>query len=236
MPKLGAFAAGFLIAAVANTHAADINVFSAYGARSMVNTLVPEFERKTNNRIITKFEEPGVLRKAILADEAFDLVILPAGWDEVRAKIVDNPVSIARTQVGILARAEAPKPDTSSADAVKRTLLKAKSIVYTDPKTGAVNGVVFVRMIEGLGIAEEVNKKSKIVQGPPVALVANGEAELAVALGIGIGEAPGLQFAPMPSEFGATVIFSGAIAVGAKDPAATNALLQFLTSPAVAPA
>jgi molybdate transport system substrate-binding protein len=183
MHKVVIFAVGLLVATGANTSAAEINFFSANGARLMVNALVPEFEHTTNNRVITKFEEPGILRKSILDGEAFDLIILPAGWDEVRAKIAGNPISIAHTDFGILVRADAPKPDTSSNDAVKRTLLAAKSIVYTDPKTGAVTGVLFARMIERLGIANEVNKKSKIVPGPPVEFLTKGEVDLAIAFG-----------------------------------------------------
>jgi molybdate transport system substrate-binding protein len=236
MPKLGVFAVGLLIATGATVSAAEINLFSANGARLMVNALVPEFERTTKNRVITKFEEPRILRKSILDGEDFDLIILPAGWDEVRAKIAGNPVGVARTDFGILVRADAPKPDTSSNEAVKRTLLAVKSIVYTDPKTGAINGVLFARMIERLGIADEVNKKSKIVLGPPMEFLAKGEADLAVALAIGVVDFPGMQFAPMPPEFRASVTFSGAIATGTKEPAAAKALLQFLTSPAAAPA
>lgn len=234
MHKVFIFAVGLLLASGATASAAEINLFSANGARLMVNALVPEFERTTNNRVITKFEEPGILRKFILDGEAFDLIILPTGWDEVRAKITGNPISIAHTDFGILVRADAPKPDTSSNDAAKRTLLAAKSIVYTDPKTGAITGVLFTRMIERLGIADEVNKKSKIVPGPPVEFLTKGEVDLAIAFGTWVVEFPGAQFAPMPPEFQARVIFSGAIATSAKNIAAANALLQFFTGPGAA--
>ena len=201
----------------------------------MVSALTPEFERATSNRVVTKFEEPGILRKSILDGEAFDLIILPAGWDEVSTKISGNPIGIAHTEFGILVRADTPKPDTSSNDALKRTLLAAKSLVYTDPKTGAINGVLFARVIERLGIAEEINKKSKIVSGPPVAYLARGEVDLAVALSIGAVDFPNVRFVPMSPEFQARVTFSGAIGASAREPAAAKALLEFLTGPSAGP-
>jgi molybdate transport system substrate-binding protein len=171
---------GFLAVAIVGGNAAEIDLFSANGARLFVNALIPAFERTTNHRVIAKFEEPGVHRRAVLAGESFDLIILPAGWDEIHAKIAGDPISIAHTEFGFLVRTDSAKPDTSSNDAVKRALLAAKSIVYTDPKTGAINGVLFARMLERLGIADEVNKKSKIVSGPPVEFLARGEVDLAV--------------------------------------------------------
>jgi molybdate transport system substrate-binding protein len=226
---------GFLTLAIVAGNAADIDLLAANGSRLFVNPLIPVFERTTNHRVTAKFEEPGIHRKAALAGDAFDLIILPAGWEEIRAKIIGNPVGIAHTQFGFLVRADSPMPDTGSADAVKRALLAAKSIVYTDPKTGAINGVLFARMLERLGIADEVNRKSKIVTGPPVEFLAKGEVDLAVALSIGVVDFPNVRFVPMPPEFQATVTFSGAISGAAKQPVASKALLEFLIGPGAVP-
>src|SRR5712691_7909547 len=136
-------------------------------------------------------------------------------------KIAGDPIAIGHTDLGMAVLATVPKPDTSSNDATKRTLLAAKSIVYTDPKTGGIAGVLFARMIERLGIADEVNKKSKLVAGVLNAtFVVKGEADLAVQLANEILAVPGAQFVPMPPEFHTSVTFSGAIATSAKDPAA----------------
>jgi molybdate transport system substrate-binding protein len=92
-------------------------------------------------------------------------------------------------------------------------------------------------MIERLGIADEINRKSKLVAGELNAtFVVKGEADLAVQLANEILAVPGAQFVPMPPEFHASVTFSGAIAASAKDTAAAEALLQCLTSPNAAPA
>src|SRR5438874_2155394 len=82
----------------------------------------------------------------------------------------------------------------------------AKLIVYTDPKTGGISGVLFARMIERLGIAEEVNKKSKLVAGMlNASFVVKGEADLAVQLANEILAVPGAQFVPMPPDFHASI-------------------------------
>jgi len=233
--RLSVFAIGMLVAASAGANAAELKVLSAKAPRQFLEELVPQFERATNHKVIVSYDEAGIVRKRILDGDAFDVTVLPAGWDEVRAKIAGDPIGIGHTDFGMAVLASVPKPDTSSNDAVKRTLLAAKSIVTTDPKTGGIAGVLFARMIERLGIADEVNKKSKLVAGVLNATyLVNGEADLAVQLSSEILAVPGVQFLPMPPEFKTSVTFSGAIAACAKDPAAAKALLEFLTGPGAA--
>jgi len=235
MYRRAAFAIGLLIAWSMAADAADITILCANGARPVMSALAQEYERKIHDRVIIKFEEPGIIGRWILDGEPVDLVVLPAGWDQVRETIDGTPVGIAHAEFGILAATNAPKPDTSADDAVRRTLLAAKSIAYADPQTGAITGVLFVRMIERLGIADEVKKKSKIVASRQVDLITRGEADLAVAFSSAVVDVPGTQFASMPPNFQTTITFSGAIAISAKQPVAAKALLQFFTSPSAAP-
>jgi molybdate transport system substrate-binding protein len=232
MQKLTAFAIALLVAAGTSASAAEIKILSANGARLIMEALVPEFERATSNKVTISYNEAGILRKSILDGEAFDLTFLPAGWNEIQRKISGNPLPIAHTDLGMAVLANMPKPDTSSNEALKRTLLAAKSIVYTDPKTGGISGVLFAQMIEQLGIADEINKKSKVVASQINAtFVTKGEADLAVQLANEILAVPGVQFVPMSPEFHASVTFSGAIAAASKEPAVAKALIQFLTAP-----
>jgi molybdate transport system substrate-binding protein len=220
----------------ASAKAAEIRVLSANGARLMLEALVPQFESETNHRVTTEYGEAGVLRGRILEGEDFDVTVLPSGWAELRGMIADDPVAIAHTDFGMAVLADVPTPDTSSSDALKQMLLSAKSIVYTDPKTGGISGVLFSRLIERLGIADEVNKKSKLVAGVlNVSFVVNGEADLAVELANEILAVPGVQFVPMPPGFQISVTFSGAVAAKAVDPAAAKSLISFLARPAAAP-
>lgn len=218
--------------------AAELEVLSSNGARSMLAAVVPQFERTTHNKVTVSYGEGGILRTRILDGEAFDLTILSAGWETLQTsgKIAGSPVSIAHTDFGMAVRAGAPKPNTSSVDGLKRTLLAAKSIVYTDPRSGGMSGILFAGVLNRLGIAAEINKKSKLVTSVLNAqFVVKGEADLAVQLASEILAVPGAQFVPMPPQFQTSVVFSGAISARAKEPAAAKALLQYLTAPAAAP-
>jgi molybdate transport system substrate-binding protein len=236
MHKLTAFVVGLLIVTGASVNAAEIKVLSANGAKLILEALVPQFERETNSKVVISYNEAGILRKRILDGEDFDVTFLPAGWDELRGKVSGQFVAIAHTDFGMAVAASMPKPDTNTNEALKRMLLAAKSIVYTDPKTGGISGVLFVRMIERLGIADEINKKSKVVASQlNASFVVKGEADLAVQLANEILAVPGAQFVPVSPDFQASVTFSGAIAAATKEAAIGKALLQFLTTPKAAP-
>jgi len=234
--KLFTFAVGVFVAIGATAEGAEIKIISAKAAGLFLKELAPQFERVTGNKVIISYDEAGIVRKRILGGEALDVTFLPAGWEEVRKLLASDPVAIGHSDLGMALLSTVPKPDTSTNEATKRTLLAVQSIVYTDPKTGGIAGVLFARMIERLGIADEVNKKSKLVAGQLNAtFVAKGEAELAVQLSSEIREVPGVQFVPMPPEFRASVTFSGAAATAAKEPATAKAFLDFLTAPSAAP-
>src|SRR5262252_2409074 len=237
MHKVLAFAAELLVATAIAADGAEIKVISAKAAGLFLGELAPQFERATGNKVSISYDEAGIVRRRILGGEDFDVTFLPAGWEEVRKALANDPVAIGHSDLGMAVLSTAPKPDTSTNDATKRTLLAAKSIVYTDPKTGGIAGVLFARMIERLGIADEVNKKSRLVAGQlNAAFVAKGEAELAVQLSSELREVPGVQFVLMPPEFRASVTFSGAAATDANEPAIAKAFLEFLTDPSAAPA
>jgi molybdate transport system substrate-binding protein len=231
-----ALAVALTFLAGTSTQAAEIRVLSANGAKLILEALVPQFESETVNKVTTNYGGAGVLRKRILDGEAFDVAFLPAGWDEIEDKIHGDPIAIANAELGMAVLANAPMPDTSSSDALKETLLSAKSIVYTDPKTGGIDGVLFARMIERLGIADEVNKKSKLVDGALNAtFLSTGEADLVVQLANEILAVPGVQFVPMPPGFRISVTLSGAVSANTTDAAAAKSLIYFLARPAIAP-
>ena len=237
MCKLLTFAIGLFVAAGTTANSAEIKIISAKAAGLILGVLAPQFEQTTGNKVTISYDEAGIVRQRILSGEVFDVTFLPAGWDEVRGKLASDPIAIAHSELGMGVLSTAPTPDTSTNEATKRTLLAVKSIVYTDPKTGGIAGVLFARMIERLGIADEVNKKSKLVAGQLNAtFVAKGEAELAVQLSSEIREVPGVQFVPMPPDFRARVTFSAAAAVTAKEPATAKAFLDFVTAPRAVPA
>lgn len=136
-------------------------------------------------------------------------------------------------------RAGAPKPDISSPDALKRSLLAAKSISYADPAKGGASGVQFAHVLERLGIADEMKAKTKLVPGPEAPdLAARGEVEIAVAMVPEILPVRGVDLVgALPQELQNITDFSyvAGTLVAAKQMAIAKALVQFITGQAAAP-
>ena len=163
--------------------AEEIRVLSSVGIKAVVDVLGPQFEQKTKHKVTTTFDLAGVLKTRIEGGEPFDVAILtPAMIDELISKGKIAPatrVEVARTGLGLMMRAGAPKPDVSTSEAFRKTLLGAKSITYVT--TGA-SGVAFLATIEKMGIAEAIKAKSKpAANGEQVnANILNGTTEFAV--------------------------------------------------------
>jgi molybdate transport system substrate-binding protein len=163
--------------------AEDIRVLSSVGIKTVVEVLGPQFEQKTKHKVTTVFDLAGVLKTRIEGGEPFDVAILtPAFIDELISKGKVSAASrteIARTGLGLMIRAGAPKPDVSTSEAFRKTLLGAKSITYVT--TGA-SGVAFLATVEKMGIADAIKAKAKpAANGEQVnANILSGAAEFAV--------------------------------------------------------
>jgi molybdate transport system substrate-binding protein len=159
------------VAFTATTNAADIKVLSVNGVKLVLGELVSTFEQGTGHKVTVNLGEAGVLRKRIEDGESFDVAILPRTATDELAKqnkvAAGSAVNVVRAPFGMATRAGGPKLDASSLDAFKRSLLAAKSIVYTDPATGGVTGVFFARVLDELGVAKDINAKSKLTSGRP---------------------------------------------------------------------
>jgi molybdate transport system substrate-binding protein len=230
-------AAALAVSAVlisSGAHAADVKILCASGMREVVSELQPQLERTTGQRVTVSFGEAGDLRKRIQDGEIADVIVLPrivlnqvlAEGNVVPGTIVD----LAQSSMGIGVRADAPKPDISSADGLKRALLAAKSIAVTDPASGGVAGVYIADVFQRLGIAEQLKPKLKLTRGQRNAeFVAKGEAEIAIQLSNEIRIVPGIEFIPLPAEFQRTFVFSAALGSNAREAGASKSLLQFLS-------
>jgi molybdate transport system substrate-binding protein len=209
-----------------------VRVFSANGVKAVVGDLAPRFAEATGIRPALQFGEAGELRERIAAGEAVDLALLPAATLTELARLgrIDPGamVEIARTAVGIGVRAGAAKPDTGSAEGLRRVLLAARAIVITDPDSGGVSGVHIAEVLRALGIAETVAPRLILTRGAlNAAYVARGEADLAVQLAHEIHAVPGVDFVPMPAEFARTVTFSAGLPAAASREA--TELIGFLS-------
>jgi len=227
--------------AVKPVDAAELRVLSVNGVKLALGDLVSGFERATGHGITVVLGEAGILRKRIEQGEAFDVAILPRpAIDElVKQNMVapGSPADVVRIIYGMGVRTGAPKPDASSPDAFKRWLLAANSIVYTDPATGGVSGVFFARMLDGLGIANEVRSKGKLTAGVLNAeAVARGEADIAFQTRHEILAVPGIEFVPLPAAYQSTggAVFTAGVGAGVRETDAARAFVQFLAGPVAA--
>src|SRR6476661_6232407 len=237
---------GLLFLALATTQgtaasSAEIKVLTSVALTSALDELAPQYERATGNKLTIGYGLISDIRKRILEGETADVIILSRPvMDELQKqdKVAAVPITnVVGTAVSVAARAGAPKPDMSSVDAFKRTLLTTKSIVYADPAQGGASGVHFASVLDRLGIAEQMKPKTILVPGAQAAdAVAKGEAELGVAQASEIVPVTGAQLVgPLPGEYGRVTVFSAGVGAGIKVPDAAKALIQFLAGPTAAP-
>jgi len=224
----------FLLAGGAVAQAAEIKVLSGFGMRTVMTDLGPKFERATGHALKITYGTAGPIVKRVQEGEAVDVILLnqPAiqrlvGDGKAGA---DNVTSILRSVVGLAVRRGAPKPDISSPEALKRTLLAAKSISYVP---GGVSGIHFAKVLDRLGIAGEMKSKTVFPKSVDVGvLVANDEAEIGVQQIQELVSFPGIEVVgPLPGELQLINVISAAIMADAKDVAASKALIDFLRSP-----
>jgi molybdate transport system substrate-binding protein len=218
-----------------SARAAEIKVLASNGVKAALDELAPAFERETGNKLVVEFGLAAALKRQIEGGAAFDLAVLTsAGIDDLaRQGKVDGTsrAPIARSGVGIGIKRGAPRPDIGSPDALKRTLLAAKSISWA--KEGA-SGVYFASVLERMGIAEQMKPKAVLApSGAEVGkLVTSGQVELGVILVNELMAIPGVEvLGPLPAELQSYTLFHAGVGSASKNAAAAKALIQFLSAP-----
>ena len=217
---------------------AELRVLSGNGAKAAVKELCAQFERATGITIKLHFEVNADLKKKIEAGEAFDVAVLNPPVIDALMKdgrlVAGSRADIGRSGLGLAVRKGAPKPDISSAEAFKRTLLAAKAVAY--PDKGA-SGLYFVSLLDRLGIKAEMQGKLKpMVAEDTVEVVARGEADMVVVVATRITGVPGVDLVgPIPQELQTNIGFAAGLSASAKERDAAQALIHFLTAPAAAP-
>lgn len=224
-------------AAGETTPAGEIRVLSSNGMKAVIEDVRQNIERAIGRPLSVEFSTASSLKSRIESGEAFDVAILtPALIDALaRQRRIDSGsrVNLARAGVGVGAREGAPKADVSTLDALKATLLDAKSVTFTaDGQSRMTIDSAFAR----LGIADAMRAKT-ILKGPgeAPAAVASGEAELVLTLISEIVPVRGLRLlGPFPAEVQGYVAFTAARSSRATDVRAAEALLRYLSGSAVA--
>ncbi|WP_028214265.1 substrate-binding domain-containing protein [Paraburkholderia mimosarum] len=244
--KVGSFAICVLLAILSPSAAlaGEVKVMISGWFAPAYRELGPQYEEETGDTLVTIWgPAAGTALNAIpvrLARGEWADVLIVVGYaldDQINAGNVvpGSKVDLARSPIGVAVREGAPKPDISSADALRRTLLEAKSIVYPDSANGVYIGEeLFAR----LGIEGRVKSKSRMVPAERVAtVVANGEAELGLQQVVELLPVKGVTVVgSLPAELQRYTVFSGGIAATARNPAGAEALLRYLSSPEAAPA
>jgi molybdate transport system substrate-binding protein len=217
---------------------AQLVVFSTIGVRSAAELLFAQFDKMSGHKLAVTWATAPMLVKRIEDGETPDVVVLSrAGIDALRklGRIAPGTdTTLASSGVGIAVKAGAPKPDISTPEALKKTLLAAKSIAYSEPSAGGASGVYFAKLLERLGIAEQMKPKTKYPPpgGFSADLLMTGEAELAVQqkpelLHVAGAEVIGL----LPGDLNVVTEFAAAIMIGCKNAGGAATLIKLLQSP-----
>lgn len=223
----------FLIACAFAAEAAEVKVISAGGFRPVLSVVGPRFEHATGHKLTIKFVDGPAVKGEIDAGAALDVVVsLSPAMDDLVAQgkiVAATRANIARRGVGVGVAVGAPKPDIGSVEAVKRTLLAAKTVAHS---SGGSAGVYFKSLLDRLGIAEQMKAKLKPMPGSTAAeTIVNGEADLLVA-GNAETMVPGVQpVGLLPPELQDYIMFAAGVVAGTPQLEAAKALLKFLKTP-----
>src|ERR1700681_3613409 len=196
----------------------EVTLIAPGGIRTSIEQLIPGFEKKTGYKVKATFGSGGGTKKQVVQGDAFDVPVLQPPLQEVFSSgnvVASTETPLASVAVGVAVRKGAPKPDISTPEAVKRTLLAAKSISYPDAAAGAAAGVSFNETLKKLGIAEQMQPKIKSAQGGAgaMALAAKGEVEIGLTFMSEMGD-PGIEFVgPLPGEFSPPTVLMGCIPI-----------------------
>ena len=217
--------------------AAEITVLAGMGVVSGVRDVAQVFERATGHKVIVSLEAGPSLMQKVNTGAPADLVAhYPDVIDELikQGKVMGSRVDFARAGVGVAVKVGAPKPDISTPEAFKRAMLNAKSIAYA--RTGA-SGIIAAKLMQRLGIAEQLKDKTKLVDGVPVAeVVAKGEAEIGMQqINVILPVAGADYVGPLPAELQGYVDFAVGVLAVSKERNAAQALVKLMSSPESAP-
>ena len=242
--KLGLIATTALAAliSIGTARADDIVVVTSGGLSAAFKVLAPQFEKQTGHHIIMEWgPSMGLTHDAVpqrlARGETMDMVIM-AGYalgDMVAKGQALDRTELATAYIGAVVKQGTPVPDISTVDALRKTLLAAKSVAYSDSASG-----VYIKneMFKKLGIEEQMKTKARMIPATPVAeIVARGEAELGFQAVSELMPTPGNIFVGLlPEGAQHTTTFAAGVIKGAKSPAAAHQLIAFLASPAAAKA
>ena len=218
----------------------EVKVLATTALKTSLDELLPEFERATGNTLSLSFGPSARIAKMVADGEPHDVAIVTdQGHDDLtrQGKLVPGiRADIARSAMALAVQKGTPKPDISSAEKFKETLLAAKSLGMSNPIGGGQSGANLMKIFDRLGIAEAMKDKCVYGPGGPAGLIGNFLLRKEVEIGIQqlpeLMAVPGIDIVgPLPPEIQMTTVFSAGLSAGAKNIEGANALIHFLTTP-----
>lgn len=233
--------ASLLLAATAPSvaAAAEITLLSPVSLRVVLPAVLTQFEASSGHKVAVGYATLGAITKRLVEGEIADVAMVsPQQNQELQTQgklLADSGVEIARVGFAVFVKQGAPRPDVGSLDALKRTLLAAKSVVLGDPAAGGGAGVYTAGLMQRLGLAADIQAKTRLVRsGTEVAeTVAKGEADIGIGVASDAAIVPGLDATPLPSGAQSYSVYVAGIGLGSQHVDAAKALIAFLTSAAV---
>ena len=218
--------------------AAEIELLGRVSLRVVLPGLLQQFEKSSGHKVTVGYATLGAITKRFIEGQSVDVAMVSPEQNEDLQKrgklLAGSRAEIARVGFAVFVKKGASNPDLSSVDALKRTLLAAKSIVLGDPAAGGGAGVYTASLMERLGLAADIKARTRLVKsGTEVAeAVAKGEAEIGIGIASDAAIVPGLDAFPLPTGAQSYSVYVAGISSGSKEVEAAEVLIVFLTSPA----
>ncbi len=232
-----------LLAATAAARAAEINAFVSTAIKTVTDELLPPFERGNGYTIRASYAPSGALIPRFERGEPVDVFLTDSAAIDAlirQGKIVAGRTDLARTGIGIAVRKGAPRPDVSSAEALRSALIAAKTVGYAAPSGGSITAAHVMGVFERLGIAAEVAPKARLAAGGPngrvSVLVSSGQAEIGFQQVSELMSNPEVEVIGMlPAELQQITIYSAGVTTSAREAEAARALIRALIVPTARP-
>jgi molybdate transport system substrate-binding protein len=235
-----AFCSLLLLAATPSpARATEIILLAPASFRVLFPKLLPQFEKSSGNSVTAGYAPLGVITERVIKGEAVDVAIVSGEQNEELRKqgklLAGSRVEIAQVGFTVFIKKGAPKPDLGSADALRRSLLAAKSIAIGDPARGGGASLYTIGMLKRLGVSDEVKAKSRLEpSGTEIAeAVAKGETELGIGVASDLSLVAGIESVALPTEVQNYSLYVAGINASSQHVDAAKALIAYLRSPAV---
>jgi molybdate transport system substrate-binding protein len=236
-----AVATALLASIATSATAADLKVISAGAVRGLISQIIDDYSRQTGQKFDFTIGTTGQLRDIIASGQHADLVIVSTtlmGELEKTGKLLPGTrADLGRVGIGVTIRDGTAVPDVSTPDALKKALIEARSVAYTNPAEGGTSGIYFASVAERFGIGDAIKRKAILTRGGREAAieVAEGRAELAIVFISESVAVKGVKLAgPLPPAVQDYSAYATAIPASSTDVAAARAFITALTSPAMA--